>query len=238
VLRKFDVKNESEQLIGQSDMLAEHARVLYIKPVVSDKLSAMSDKSFSPERPPPGGEPGSAPRLLHQVVARLRVRHSSPRIEQAYVGWIRRYIHFHDKRHPREMGKAEVEAFLSDLAVARNVAASTQQQALAAILFLYREVLEIELPWLDEVVRAKKPLRLPTVLGRDETERLLASVQDAECAFIVRLLYVTGMRLLEALRLRAKDVGVAHCEIVVRDGKDRKDRVTVLPAMLAAGAAW
>jgi integron integrase len=118
--------------------------------------------------------------------------------------------------------------------VERNVAASTQQQALAAILFLYREVLGIELPWLDDVVRAKKPRRLPTVLSREETHALLCAVQDAECGFILRLLYGTGMRLLETLRLRVKDVELGRREIVVRDGKGGKDRVTVLPASIVA----
>ena len=208
--------------------------MLYIITALSDKLPTMSDKSFSAADGSAGPEGVRAPRLLDQLVTRLRLRHYSKRTEQAYVGWIKRYIIFHDKRHPREMGKAEVEAFLSALAVQRNVSASTQQQALAAILFLYREVLGTELPWLNDVVRAKRPQRLPTVLRRDETQALLAAVDDAECAFIVRLLYGTGMRLLEALRLRVKDVDLARHEIVVRDGKGAKDRVTVLPGTLAA----
>ncbi|MBK6972289.1 MAG: integron integrase [Sterolibacteriaceae bacterium] len=181
-----------------------------------------------------GNACGAAPRLLDQVVARIRVRHYSLRTEQAYVGWIKRYILFHGKRHPGGMGKAEVEAFLSSLAVERLVAASTQSQALAALLFLYREVLGQDLPWLDDVVRAKRPLRLPTVLTSDELRRLIGAVADAECAFVVQLLYGSGMRLLEAMRLRVKDVELSRCEIVVRDGKGGKDRVTMLPAKLVA----
>jgi integron integrase len=177
---------------------------------------------------------GGSLRLLDRVAERIRVKHYSLRTEQAYVGWIRRYILFHGKRHPADMGKTEVEAFLTSLAVQRGVAASTQSQALAALLFLYREVLGQDLPWLDDVVRAKQPARLPTVLTRDEVRRLLGSVADAECAFVVRLLYGTGMRVLEALRLRVKDVELARHEIVVRDGKGGKDRVTMLPATLAA----
>ena len=193
----------------------------------------VSDKSLAPAGQCPSPELARSPRLLDEVVARLRLRHYSKRTEQAYVGWIKRYIIFHDKRHPREMGKAEVEAFLSALAVQRNVSASTQQQALAAILFLYREVLEAELPWLDQVVRAKRPQRLPTVLRRDETQRLLAAIADAQCALVAELLYGTGMRLLEGLRLRVKDVDLQRREIVVRDGKGGKDRVTMLPEKLA-----
>jgi site-specific recombinase XerD len=118
------------------------------------------------------------PRLLDRVRARIRVKHYSLRTETAYLGWVRRFILFHDKRHPNEMGKPEVEAFLSHLASDRNVSAATQGQALAALLFLYKEVLEIELPWLDDVVRAKKPARLPTVLMREESTALLMQVQE------------------------------------------------------------
>lgn len=178
--------------------------------------------------------PVPSPRLLDQVVARIRVRHYSRRTEQAYVGWIKRYILFHGKRHPIDMGKAEAEAFLSALAVERGVSASTQAQALAALLFLYREVLGQALPWLDEVVRAKRPARLPTVLTQDAVRRLIAAVADGESAFVIQLLYGTGMRVLEALRLRVKDVELTRHEIVVRDGKGGKDRVTMLPAKLAA----
>ncbi len=174
------------------------------------------------------------PRLLDRVRARLRLKHYSLRTETAYVGWIKRYIHFHGKRHPAGMGKAEAEAFLTSLAVERNVSAATQNQALSALLFLYREVLESELPWLDDVTRAKKPARLPTVLTRDETAALLAQLGDGEMNLIVRLLYGSGLRLLECLRLRLKDVDLSRRELVVRDGKGGKDRVTMIAEQLVA----
>lgn len=168
------------------------------------------------------------PRLLDQVRARIRVKHYSYRTEQQYVSWIRRFILFNDKRHPSSMGAPEVEAFLSHLATERLVAASTQNQALAALLFLYKEVLGLELPWLHGIVRAKKPRRLPTVLSRAEVKAVLANL-DGVSWLVASLLYGSGLRLSEALRLRVKDVDLAHPEIVVRDGKGGKDRVTVLP---------
>ena len=177
--------------------------------------------------------PGQSPKLLDQLRDRLRLKHYSLRTEQAYLQWVKRYIFFHGKRHPADMGKAEVEAFLTSLAVDRNVAASTQTQALSALLFLYREVLLLDLPWLSEVTRAKKPARLPTVLSKSETQALLRQVDDPLLDLIIRLLYGTGMRLLECLRLRVKDVDFARNEILVRDGKGGKDRVTMLPASLA-----
>lgn len=169
---------------------------------------------------------------MDQVRDRLRLKHYSLRTEMAYSGWIKRYIFFHGKRHPAVMGKNEVEAFLTSLAVERNVSAATQNQALSALLFLYREVLGIELPWLDDVTRAKKPARLPTVLTREEVLALLGQVGDGELQLIIRLLYGSGMRLLECLRLRVKDVDLSRREIVVRDGKGGKDRVTMLPTQL------
>ena len=178
-------------------------------------------------------EPTPAPRLLDQARDRLRLKHYSIRTEQAYLGWIRRFILFHGKRHPVEMGKAEVESFLTALAVERNVAAATQGQALAAILFLYQEVLDQPLPWLDEVTRAKRPARLPTVLSQPEVAALLSAIDDPELALVARLLYGTGMRLMEAVRLRVKDVDFARREITVREGKGNKDRVTMLPQSLA-----
>ncbi len=172
-----------------------------------------------------------APRLLDQVRIRLRTRHYSLSTERSYVDWIKRFILFHNKRHPREMGGAEVGAFLSQLAIERKVSASTQNQALAALLFLYREVLEVDLPWIKDVVRAKRPARLPTVLSRSEVERLLAHL-DGSMQLIVRLLYGTGMRLMEGVRLRVKDVDFERREILIRDGKGGKDRVTMLPESL------
>ncbi|GAB2902979.1 integron integrase [Uliginosibacterium flavum] len=191
----------------------------------------MTNKTFA-DKPDDGAAASAAPKLLDQVRDRLRLKHYSIRTEQAYVGWIKRYILFHDKRHPSGMGKAEVEAFLTALAVERNVAAATQAQALSAILFLYQEVLGQVLPWLDEVTRAKKPVRLPTVLTVAETQALVAAVEDPEMALVIRLLYGTGMRVLEGMRLRVKDVDFARREILVREGKGNKDRVTMLPASL------
>lgn len=143
--------------------------------------------------------------------ARISVKHYSLRTETAYLGWARRFMLFHDERHPAEMGKIEVEAFLSHLATERNVSASTQTQALSALLFLYKEVLDLELPLLDDLVRAKRAVRLSTVLTQEEILALLAKVDDAEMKLIVGLLYGSGLRLLEALRLRVKDVESVSC---------------------------
>lgn len=191
----------------------------------------MTNKTLSDKLPDEAAS-APAPKLLDQVRDRLRVKHYSIRTEMAYLGWIKRFILFHDKRHPTGMGKAEVEAFLTHLAVERNVAAATQSQALSAILFLYQEVLGQVLPWLDEVTRAKKPVRLPTVLTVAETLALIAAVEDPEMGLVIRLLYGTGMRVLEGMRLRVKDVDFARREILVREGKGNKDRVTMLPASL------
>lgn len=171
------------------------------------------------------------PKLLDQVRARIRAKHYSIRTETQYVQWIRRFILFHGKRHPREMGATEVESFLTHLAVEGNVSASTQNQALAALLFLYREVLGVDLPWLNNLVRAKRPARLPTVLTRSEVQAVLAHM-DGVYGLMARLLYGTGMRLMECVRLRVKDVDFERREIVIRDGKGAKDRVTMLPHSL------
>jgi integron integrase len=172
------------------------------------------------------------PRLLDRVRDRARLKHYSIRTEQTYVEWVRRFVVFHGGRHPRELGPGEVEAFLTHLAVEGRVAASTQNQAKSALLFLYREVLGAELPWLDGVESAKRPSRLPVVLTPEEVRAVLMRV-DGTSALILRLLYGTGMRILECLRLRVKDVDFARREILVRDGKGAKDRVTVLPARIA-----
>src|SRR5579863_3391699 len=171
------------------------------------------------------------PRLFDEVRRKLRVRHYSLRTERVYLQWMRRFILMNGKRHPREMGGAEVERFLSHLATEGEVAASTQNQALSALLFLYREVLGVELPWMENVVRAKRPQRVPTVLSRDEMQRMLAAM-DGRTWLLASLLYGTGMRLMECLRLRVKDVDFSRNEIVVRDGKGGKDRHTVLPKSL------
>ena len=173
------------------------------------------------------------PKLLERLRIHLRTRHYSIRTEQAYIDWARRFIVYHGKRHPQEMGAAEVEAFLSHLAVDRQVSASTQNQAKAALLYLYKQVLGVDLPWLDEVVQAKRPRRLPVVLTPAEVRALLHHM-DGTAGLVAELLYGTGMRLLEGLRLRVKDVEFARREIVVREGKGGKDRVTVLPENLMA----
>ena len=171
------------------------------------------------------------PRLLDQVREQIRLKHYSIRTEHVYCEWVKRFIRFHRYRHPEEMGAAEVEAFLSDLAMRRNVSASTQNQALAALLFLYKQVLKLNMPWLGEVVRAKKPSRLPVVLSLTEVQQVLAQL-EGEAWLVANLLYGSGMRLMEVIRLRVKDVDFIRGEIVIRDGKGMKDRVTVLPRCL------
>lgn len=173
-------------------------------------------------------------KLLDQLRDRIRVKHYRIRTETQYVQWVRRFILFHGKRHPREMGAGEVEAFLSHLAVDGKVAAATQNQALSALLFLYREVLGVTLPWLDNVTRAKLPQRLPVVLTREEVREVLSRMRGVY-ALMAGLLYGTGMRLMECVRLRVKDVEFAQRQIIVRDGKGAKDRVTMLPQTLADG---
>ncbi|MFC1707514.1 integron integrase [Planctomycetota bacterium] len=183
--------------------------------------------SASPNRQ---GVPGS-PRFLDRVRAAMRVRHRSRRTEQAYVGWIRRFILFHGKRHPEEMGAEEVERFLSYLATHRRVSASTQNQALCALLFLYREILKRPIDALGNIVRAKRPKNRPVVMTRPEVRSVLARLVGVHW-LIAGLLYGSGLRLLECLRLRVKDIDFSRGEIVVRDGKGRKSRVTMLPANL------
>ena len=174
-----------------------------------------------------------SPKLLDQVRERLRLKHYSIRTEHQYVQWARRFILFHHKRHPADMGAVEVEAFLTYLAVEGHVAAATQNQALSALLFLYREVLGVNLPWLENVVRVKRPARLPVVLTRREVAAVLDRMQGTH-GLMARLLYGTGMRLMECVRLRVKDVDFERAEILIRDGKGCKDRVTMLPQALSA----
>jgi integron integrase len=172
--------------------------------------------------------------LLDQVREKIRYKHYSLSTENTYVAWIKQYILFNCKRHPSEMGAAEVESFLTYLATVRHVSSSTQNQALSAILFLYREVLSLDLPWLDSFQRSKKPRRLPVVLTTSEVQALLreSSIAPAPIDLIIQLLYGTGMRLMEAVRLRVKDVELSRKEIIIRDGKGGKDRVTMLPERL------
>ncbi|MBI3657322.1 MAG: integron integrase, partial [Acidobacteria bacterium] len=174
----------------------------------------------------PGAPP--KPKLLDQVRHAIRARHYSLRTEEAYAVWVKRFILFHGKRHPMEMGEQEVNQFLTDLVVTKKVSASTQNQALSALLFLYQHVLNKPLRRLEELVRAKKPKRLPTVMTKPEVKAVLSPLEGTP-KLVGWLLYGTGMRLLECLRLRVKDIDFALNQMVIRDGKGQKDRVTMLP---------
>jgi integron integrase len=170
-------------------------------------------------------------KLLDQVRSKMRLKHYSYHTEQAYLKWIRRYIFFHNVKHPAEMGAPEIEQFLSHLATEGNVTASTQNQALFAVLFLYKEILQIELPWLEKFTPAKKSSRVPVVLTKEEVKLILNQLTGANW-LIANLLYGSGLRLNEALRLRVKDLDFGFRQIVVRDGKGGKDRFTILPTKL------
>lgn len=172
-----------------------------------------------------------AKRLLDEVRDVLRLHHYSYRTEQSYVQWIRRFILFHNKRHPREMGAAEIQQFLTTLATRGEVAASTQNQALSAILFLYKKVLQVDLPWMDDIVRAKRPVRVPVVLTQNEVGRVL-SAMSGKYWLMASMLYGSGLRLAECLNLRVQDVDFEYLQLTVRDGKGRKDRRTILPKSL------
>jgi integron integrase len=173
------------------------------------------------------------PKLLDQVRDVMRRKHYSFRTEKTYSDWIKRFILFHGKRHPAEMAEPEVTAFLTSLARDGNVAASTQNQALSALLFLYKEVLKQEIGWITDVERAKKPTRVPVVLTREEVRRVLSHLHGTR-RLMAGLLYGSGLRLMECVRLRVKDIDFAYAHVVVRDGKGRKDRITMLPVNLAA----
>jgi integrase len=172
-----------------------------------------------------------SPRLLDRVRERICVLHYSRSTEKTYIHWILGFIRFHGRRHPQDIGAPEVEAYLSHLATAREVAAGTQNQAMHAILFLYKQVLGIDLPWLDGITRAKASKRLPTVLTQAEARALLSNVEGLP-GLVIRLLYGTGMRLMEGLRLRVKDVDFERGQILVREAKGDKDRVVMLPESL------
>jgi integron integrase len=188
-------------------------------------MSGESSRSDGPTAP------DGTPRLRERVHEAMRRRYFSRRTEEAYVHWIKRFIYFSGRRHPADLGETEVTAFLNHLAVERKVAPATQNQALSALLFLYREVLGRQLEWLDGLQRASRPPRLPVVLTRAEVERLLACLQGVKW-LIGSLLYGSGLRVLECLRLRVKDVDLSYRQILVRDGKGAKDRVTMLPEKL------
>jgi integron integrase len=168
------------------------------------------------------------PNLLDRVREAARLHQYSYETEKAYVSWVRRFILFHGKRHPRDLGVQEVTAFLTDLAVTRKVSASTQNQALSAILFLYQKVLNADLPWLQDVVRARRSKHVPTVLSRDEVRRVLASL-DGACWLAAALMYGSWLRLIETLRLRIKDVSFSYRQLTIHDGKGRKGRQVPLP---------
>jgi integron integrase len=170
-------------------------------------------------------------KLLNRMREAIRLKHYSIRTEEAYVDWIKRYILFHDKRHPQEMGTPKIEAFLTHLAVDQNVAASTQNQALSALLFLYRNVLKQDLENPIEAVRAKQPKRLPTVLTREEVFKVIGYLSGTH-QLMAKLLYGSGLRVMECVRLRVKDLDFAQRQVLVRDGKGMKDRVTMLPDAL------
>ena len=209
------------------------------EPPAGEPASTLQSSSTptAQSRPPASASGAHPPRLLHQVRDLIRARHYSLRTEQTYLHWIKRFILFHGKRHPRHMGIEQVESFLTALATENNVAANTQNLALSAILFLYRDVMGVELPWLGNVVRAKKPQRLPTVLTPVETQRLLACLDDSPESLAIRLLYGSGLRLTEPVRLRVKDVDLERRTLIVRDGKGAKDRITVLPDSLVTPMA-
>ncbi|NOQ89975.1 MAG: integron integrase [Gammaproteobacteria bacterium] len=173
----------------------------------------------------------SKPRLIDQTRNVMRLHHYSIRTEDVYIQWIKKFILFHNKRHPKEMGEKEIRSYLTHLAVDKHVAASTQNQALSAILFLYKRVLELELDWIDDVVRAKRPKYLPVVLTKSEVTSILNAMTGTN-ALVAKLLYGTGMRLMEALRLRVQDVDFEQFQIIVRSGKGNKDRITTLPESL------
>jgi integron integrase len=183
-----------------------------------------------PASPPASSASSRPPKLLDQVAAKMRLLHYSKRTERAYVDWITRYILFHNKRHPSQMGAAEIEAFLTHLALENQVAASTQNQAFSALLFLYQQILDIELPRLD-ALRAQRPDRLPVVLSIEEVRAILAELDGIDL-LMAQLLYGTGLRILECCRLRVKNVDFAHKQIIVRGGKGEKDRVVPLPTRI------
>jgi integron integrase len=193
------------------------------RPSVAPGASVATGESPAAEGPRRG--------VLEVTRERIRRLHMSRRTEDAYLGWIRRFLHANGRRHPRELGAPEIESFLTMIAARLDVAASTQNQALSALLFLYREVLGVQLPWMENIQRARAPRRLPTVLTPDEVTRLLDHLLGRSW-LMAALLYGTGMRLMECVRLRVKDVDFEARTIVIRDGKGAKDRITMLPDAL------
>lgn len=175
--------------------------------------------------------PSSIANLLNKVRDRIRVKHYSIRTEESYIHWIRKFIRFHQNKDPHQITETDIGRFLSYLAVQRKVAASTQNQATSAILFLYREVLDLNLDWIYNIERAKNPERLPLVFTKEEVRSILLQL-DGTRWIMVSLLYGSGLRLSECIRLRVKDIDFGFHQIVVRDGKGEKDRFTMLPDSL------
>jgi integron integrase len=208
---------------------------LYVRDIPPGSRSSPSTSMDPAPMPPSGAAPpgsGTKPRLGDQMRDAMRARHMSFRTEEAYLGWAKRFYLFHGKRDPASMGKAEIEQFLTWLAVNRKVSASSQNQALAALLFLYKTVLGCDPGLLEDVVRARRPERLPVVLNRQEVQNLL-SVLDGVAWLMAMVLYGSGLRLMECLRLRVKDIDFTRLEVLVRQGKGNKDRVTMLSALVA-----
>ena len=174
------------------------------------------------------------PKLLEQVAIKIREKHHARSTEKSYCAWIKKFIFFHNKKHPREMGKIEIEAFLSDLVVKKNVAASTQNQAFNALLFLYRNVLDMPFPHLDSVVRSKVPKKLPVVMSKEEIHSLFLLIPE-EYQLIGKIIYGAGLRVNECLKLRIKDIDFDRHEIILRDAKGKKDRVSILPKATVSG---
>ena len=198
-------------------------------PEANSVPSPSNPGSQHPRITPP--DPGQKPKLLDRLREALRSRHYSRRTEQTYCHWIKRFIFFHNKRHPVEMAEPEINAYLTHLAVKEKVSASTQKQALSALLFLYRHVLDREIGDLGEVIRARKPRHIPVVMTREEVKCVLAQLTGDKW-LIASLLYGAGLRLMECLRLRVQDVDFSRNEITIRDGKGAKDRTTMLPESL------
>jgi len=223
--------------VPRTDEVISHLLTLFAgEPVEVDSslLPANTPANRAPSHgPAPPHAVATTIKLLDQVRQAIRTRHYSYRTEEAYVGWIRRFLMFHDQRDPAEIGAVEVSRFLTALAVDRRVASSTQNQALAALLFLYKDVLDRDFGWLDAVVRAKRPRRLPVVLTRQEVHDLLATL-DGVSWIMATMLYGSGLRLMECLRLRVKDVDFGRGEVLVREGKGDKDRVTMLPSAIVS----
>jgi integron integrase len=230
-------QQEKHWTVPRTDRTIAQVLALFLGEPVEVDSALRSVRPLDHQEPPDGSmshHPVAIwPGLLDQVRQAIRTRHYSFRTEEAYIGWIRRFVQFNHQRDPVEMGAAEVSRFLTLLAVDRQVAASTQNQALAAILFLYKDVLDRDFGWLDDVVRAKRPQRLPVVLNQQEVHALLSALHGVPW-IMGTLLYGAGLRLMECLRLRVKDVDFGRGEVLVREGKGDKDRVTMLPSAIVS----